>query len=77
MVVHYSTCNNMDIFQGVATKLGEAVGVRVGKLTGGKTKRKMLNPPMSQTHLLIATVGALLKLTTVGKLLLYYVCFNN
>lgn len=50
----------------VASSLGENFGINVGIVLGGRTKQKMLHPRMSQHHLLIATIGALSKLTTVG-----------
>ncbi|XP_071542618.1 probable ATP-dependent RNA helicase DDX28 [Panulirus ornatus] len=55
-----------DQIQEVASRLSNNLGIKVKVLTGGRTKRKMLNPSMSQQHLLIATIGALSKLTTVG-----------
>lgn len=50
----------------VASQIGEGLGIKVKLLTGGGTKKKMLTPPMSQQHLLVASFGALSKLTTVG-----------
>lgn len=53
--------------QGVASRVGEALGINVKLLTGGRTKKKMLTPPMSQQDLMVASFGAMSKLTTVGK----------
>lgn len=36
-------------------------------LTGGHTKSKMMNPSFEQVDLLVASLGALSKLTTTGK----------
>lgn len=55
------------ISQDVAKTLGDNLGVSVQVLVGGRTKKKMLYPELSQQHLMIATVGALSKLTTVRK----------
>ncbi|KAK4306468.1 hypothetical protein Pmani_021709 [Petrolisthes manimaculis] len=49
----------------VARRLGDNLGISVQVLVGGKTKKKMLHPELAQQDLLIATVGALSKLTTV------------
>lgn len=51
---------------GVASQVGEGLGIKVKLLTGGGTKKKMLTPPMSQQDLLVASFGAMSKLTTVG-----------
>ncbi|GJQ84529.1 hypothetical protein Trydic_g20026 [Trypoxylus dichotomus] len=51
---------------GVAKVLGQAVNLNVKVVTGGKTKRLMLNPEFSEVDLLVATPGAISKLSTVG-----------
>lgn len=53
--------------QKVASQVGEGLGIKVKLLTGGRTKKRMLTPPMAQQDLMVATFGALSKLTTVGK----------
>ena len=59
--------------QGVASQIGKSLGINVKLLTGGGTKKKMLNPPMSRVDLLVASFGALSKLTTVGKTTHYFI----
>ncbi|KAI4463300.1 rna helicase [Holotrichia oblita] len=51
---------------GVAKILGEYVNLNVKVVTGGKTKKLMLNPEFSDIDILIATPGAISKLSTVG-----------
>ncbi|KRT78758.1 helicase, partial [Oryctes borbonicus] len=51
---------------GVAKVLGEVVNLNVKVVTGGRTKRHMLNPEFSKIDLLVATPGAISKLSTVG-----------
>lgn len=65
VITTFTTCCLFS--QDVAKRLGDNLGVNVQVLVGGRTKKKMLYPELSQQHLLIATVGALSKLTTVRK----------
>ncbi|XP_042879794.1 probable ATP-dependent RNA helicase DDX28 [Penaeus japonicus] len=53
--------------QTVASSLAEGLGINVELVKGGRTKKKMLNPTLTKPHLLVATVGALSKLTTIGQ----------
>lgn len=48
----------------VANELGSDLGISVRLIKGGHTKREMLNPNVQNTHLVVATLGALSKLTT-------------
>lgn len=50
----------------VASQIGRSLGIKVKLITGGGTKQRMLSPPMSRVELLVASFGALSKLTTVG-----------
>ncbi|KAF7287301.1 hypothetical protein GWI33_001666 [Rhynchophorus ferrugineus] len=50
----------------VGKTLGDPVGVNVKALVGGKTKSAMVNPEFNDIDILIATPGALSKLSTVG-----------
>lgn len=50
----------------VATTIGSSVGIKVKVLVGGKTKSIMMNPKFEEIDILIATPGALSKLSTVG-----------
>lgn len=59
--------NDYSCCQGVASRVGEGLGIKVKLVTGGGTKKKMLTPPMSQHDLMVASFGAMSKLTTVGK----------
>jgi hypothetical protein len=45
-------------------------------LTGGHTKFKMMNPSFEEVDLLVASLGALSKLTTTGKYTDVYVEFG-
>lgn len=51
---------------GVSKILADAVDKKVKVVTGGRTKKLMLNPEFSDVDLLIATPGAISKLSTVG-----------
>lgn len=50
----------------VAELLGEAVGLATKTIVGGKTKSLMMNPVFEDIDILVATPGALGKLSTVG-----------
>ncbi|XP_063603489.1 probable ATP-dependent RNA helicase DDX28 [Penaeus indicus] len=52
--------------QMIASSLGEGLGINVELVKGGRTKKMMLNPTLTEPHLLVATMGALSKLTTTG-----------
>lgn len=54
-------------FQTIASSLAEGLGINVELVKGGRTKKLMLNPAVTEPHLLVATIGALSKLTTAGK----------
>ncbi|KAK4887552.1 hypothetical protein RN001_003823 [Aquatica leii] len=52
---------------GIITQvLTEAVGLKSQVIVGGRTKKMMLNPEFSDVDILIATPGAIGKLSTVG-----------
>lgn len=63
-------------WQGVASQVGESLGIKVKLLTGGGTKKRMLTPPMAQHDLMVASFGVLSKLTTVGKIVQYLSAFQ-
>ncbi|CAH2108629.1 unnamed protein product [Euphydryas editha] len=50
----------------VAQKLTENLNINVSTLIGGKTKQKMLDPPVEYCDLLVTTLGAFSKLVTTG-----------
>lgn len=50
----------------VAQILANSVGLNVKILVGGRTKKIMMNPDFDKIDLLVATPGALGKLSTVG-----------
>lgn len=50
----------------VAQRLTENLNINVSTLVGGKTKQKMLNPPVEYCDLLVTTLGAYSKLITTG-----------
>ncbi|CAG9861796.1 unnamed protein product [Phyllotreta striolata] len=50
----------------IAKLLGENVGVNVKVLVGGRTKLIMMNPSFDEIDILVATPGAIGKLSTVG-----------
>lgn len=50
----------------MAQSLTENLNINVSTLIGGKTKQKMINPPIEYTDLLITTLGAYSKLVTTG-----------
>ncbi|XP_027225026.2 probable ATP-dependent RNA helicase DDX28 [Penaeus vannamei] len=52
--------------QTIASSLAEGLGINVELVKGGRTKKLMLNPAVTEPHLLVATIGALSKLTTAG-----------
>jgi len=51
----------------VAEKFSRKLTFTTKVLTGGHTKFKMLNPSFEEVDLLVASFGALSKLTTTGK----------
>jgi len=46
--------------------------LNVKVITGGHTKRMIVNPVFEENDILIATIGALSKLTTTGKIFRYF-----
>lgn len=52
--------------ESVAKSVVKGLDVATDVIVGGGTKRKMLNPEFKETDLLVATLGALSKLTTTG-----------
>ncbi|KAJ8942905.1 hypothetical protein NQ314_009880 [Rhamnusium bicolor] len=50
----------------IAQILSDSVGVKVKIIVGGRTKKIMMNPDFESIDLLVATPGALGKLSTVG-----------
>lgn len=61
-------CNCIPLyFQTIASSLAEGLGINVELVKGGRTKKLMLSPTVTEPHLLVATMGALSKLTTAGK----------
>nr|XP_026489489.1 probable ATP-dependent RNA helicase DDX28 [Vanessa tameamea] len=50
----------------VAQKLTENLNINVSTLIGGKTKKKLLDPPVEYCDLLVTTLGAYSKLVTTG-----------
>ncbi|CAL4076703.1 unnamed protein product [Meganyctiphanes norvegica] len=48
----------------VAEVLSAELGIKTRLIQGGRTKQLVLNPTVEETHLVIATLGALSKLTT-------------
>lgn len=61
----------------VAQTLASPLGLKVQILVGGKTKRIMMNPEFAKIDLLVATPGALGKLSTVGIYKLNEVIFSS
>jgi len=57
----------VQIFQEVAQKFSRKLMFTTKVLTGGHTKFKMMNPSFEEVDLLVASFGALSKLTTTGK----------
>lgn len=52
--------------ESVASSLSQNLDIHTDVIVGGGTKRKMLNPNFKKVDLLVATLGALSKLTTTG-----------
>lgn len=50
----------------MANNLGKSVGVTVKTVVGGKTKQQMMNPTFDEIDILVATPGAVGKLSAVG-----------
>lgn len=50
----------------VASNLGKAIGINVKVVIGGKTKQQMFNPTFEKIDILVATPGAIGKLSTMG-----------
>lgn len=50
----------------VAEELTEGLDINVKVVTGGHTKRKMLNPSFEDIDILVGSMGAVSKLTTTG-----------
>ncbi|XP_068632719.1 probable ATP-dependent RNA helicase DDX28 [Battus philenor] len=57
----------------VAESIAHSLNINVSTLIGGHTKRKMLNPPIEYTDVLVTTVGAYSKLVTTGILKIHNV----
>ncbi|CAK1540758.1 unnamed protein product [Leptosia nina] len=57
----------------VAQSLSENLNINVSTLIGGKTKKKIMDPPVEYTDLMIATLGAFSKLVTTGIIKLHNV----
>lgn len=55
------------MFQEIAEKFSRKLMFTSKVLTGGHTKSKMMNPSFEPVDLLVASLGALSKLTTTGK----------
>jgi hypothetical protein len=55
------------MFQEIAQKFARKLMFTTQVLTGGHTKRKMMNPSYQEVDLLVASLGALSKLTTTGR----------
>ena len=56
------------MLQEVAMEFARELRINTQLLTGGHTKRKMLNPVYEEVDLLVASFGALSKLTTTGNI---------
>ncbi|KPJ06880.1 putative ATP-dependent RNA helicase DDX28 [Papilio machaon] len=52
----------------VAESLAQGININVSTLIGGRTKQKILNPPIEYSDILITTLGAYSKLVTTGIL---------
>ncbi|CAH2077065.1 unnamed protein product, partial [Iphiclides podalirius] len=50
----------------VAQSIAQNININVTTLVGGKTKRKMLDPPVEYSDILVTTLGAYSKLVTTG-----------
>ncbi|CAG9579020.1 unnamed protein product [Danaus chrysippus] len=50
----------------VAENVCQNLNINISTLVGGKTKQKMINPPIEYSDLLITTLGAYSKLVTTG-----------
>ncbi|KAG7305917.1 hypothetical protein JYU34_008470 [Plutella xylostella] len=50
----------------VAQSIAQVFDINVSTLIGGKTKKKMLDPPIEYTDILVTTLGAYSKLVTTG-----------
>lgn len=50
----------------VAQNIAQNFNLNVTTLIGGKTKQKMLNPPIEYCDMLVTTLGAFSKLVTTG-----------
>lgn len=50
----------------VAQNIGQHLNLNVMTLVGGRTKQKMLNPPIEYCDMLVTTLGAYSKLVTTG-----------
>lgn len=47
-----------------AKKICQYLGIRTKTITGGKTKKMMLNPPMEEIDIVVASFGVISKLTS-------------
>lgn len=50
----------------MAQSIAQVFDINVSTLIGGKTKKKMLDPPIEYTDILVTTLGAYSKLVTTG-----------
>ncbi|XP_053612237.1 probable ATP-dependent RNA helicase DDX28 [Plodia interpunctella] len=50
----------------IAQNIAQELNLNVTTLVGGKTKQKMLNPPIEYCDMLVTTIGAYSKLVTTG-----------
>ncbi|XP_022123933.2 probable ATP-dependent RNA helicase DDX28 [Pieris rapae] len=50
----------------IAQNISEHLNINVSTLVGGKTKKKIIDPPIEYTDLMIASLGAFSKLVTTG-----------
>ncbi|CAG9764690.1 unnamed protein product [Ceutorhynchus assimilis] len=50
----------------MAAKLGQPLGLSIKTIVGGRIKRNMENPTFEEVDIIVATTGALSKLSTVG-----------
>lgn len=53
----------------------EDLPLSIKVITGGHTKRQIMNPVFEENDIIIATIGALSKLTTTG--MIYYIIYGN
>ena len=59
--------HHLTVTKDVASVLGKDLGINVELIVGGRTKLLMRFPKVKEVHLVVATIGALSKLTTTGN----------